>query len=72
MLVLTRKPNQSIMVGDETEITVIEVTGNQVRLGITAPKEIPIYRRELAAKWDGGLFRVPPPAPPPFRKLEET
>lgn len=47
MLVLTRKPNQSIIIGDDIEVTVVETQGEQVRLGITAPKEIPIYRREI-------------------------
>lgn len=47
MLVLTRKTNQSIVIGDDIEVTVVEVRGVQVRLGINAPKEIPIYRREI-------------------------
>lgn len=47
MLVLTRKPNETIIIGDDIEVIVVEVRGNQVRLGITAPKEIPIYRREI-------------------------
>jgi carbon storage regulator len=47
MLVLTRKANQSIIIGDDIEVTVVEVRGEQVRLGITAPREIPIYRREI-------------------------
>lgn len=47
MLVLTRKSNQSIIIGNDIEVTIVEVRGEQVRLGITAPKEIPIYRREI-------------------------
>jgi carbon storage regulator len=47
MLVLTRKPNQSIMIGDDVEISVLSVSGDKVRLGITAPKEVPIFRTEV-------------------------
>lgn len=47
MLVLTRKPNQSIMIGDQIEISVQSVTGDRVRLGITAPREIPVFRSEV-------------------------
>ena len=47
MLVLTRKSNQSIMIGDEIEISVLSVVGDKVRLGIQAPRSIPVYRREV-------------------------
>ena len=47
MLVLTRKKGQSIMVGDEIEISVIEINGDAIRLGIRAPRDITIYRREI-------------------------
>ncbi len=47
MLVLARKLGQSIVIDGCTEITIIEVRGDQVRLGITAPKTISIYRKEL-------------------------
>jgi len=47
MLVLARKTGQSIILGDGIEITVIEVRGEQVRLGITAPRSIPVHRKEL-------------------------
>jgi carbon storage regulator len=47
MLVLTRKSNQSIMIGDEIEISVLSVTGDKVRIGIQAPRSIPVYRREV-------------------------
>ena len=47
MLVLTRKPGQSIMIGDQIEVTVLSVTGEKVRVGITAPKDVPIYRDEV-------------------------
>jgi carbon storage regulator len=47
MLVLTRKPDQSIMVGNEIEITVLEVRGEQVRLGIRAPRNVTVHRKEV-------------------------
>lgn len=47
MLVLTRKPDQSIMVGAEIEITVLEVRGEQVRLGIRAPRAVTVHRKEV-------------------------
>lgn len=47
MLVLTRKPEQSIVVGGEIEITILEVRGEQVRVGIKAPREVTIHRKEI-------------------------
>ncbi len=47
MLALTRKPFETIHIGDDIRVTVVEVRGNAVRLAIDAPKEIPIIRAEL-------------------------
>jgi carbon storage regulator len=47
MLVLSRQRDESIMIGDEVEITIVDVRGDKVRLGITAPKSIPVHRREI-------------------------
>ena len=47
MLALTRKNNESIIIGNDIEITVLEVKGDQVKLGIAAPKSVPIYRKEI-------------------------
>lgn len=47
MLVLTRKKGQSIVIGDNIEVTIIEVSGDQIRVGIKAPNEISIYRKEV-------------------------
>jgi carbon storage regulator len=47
MLVLTRKPGQSIMIGDGVEVQVLSVAGEKVRLGITAPREVSIFRNEV-------------------------
>jgi carbon storage regulator len=47
MLVLTRKCNQSIMVGDEIEISVLAIMGEKVRIGIQAPRDVPVFRKEV-------------------------
>ena len=47
MLVLTRKSNQSIMIGDEIEVSVLSVMGEKVRIGIQAPRDIPVFRKEV-------------------------
>ncbi|MDF2609523.1 MAG: hypothetical protein K0R92_997 [Lachnospiraceae bacterium] len=47
MLALSRKIGESIMIGNEIEISVLEIKGDQVKLGISAPKSIPVYRREI-------------------------
>ena len=47
MLVLTRKVHQSIVIGDEVEVVVLEVRGEQVRLGIKAPKNVTVHRKEI-------------------------
>lgn len=47
MLVLARKKNESILIGDQIEISVIEVKGDQVKLGIKAPKNVAVYRHEV-------------------------
>ena len=47
MLALSRKINESIMIGHDIEITVLEIKGEQVKLGINAPKSVPLYRKEI-------------------------
>lgn len=47
MLALSRKKNESIIINNNIEITVLDIRGDQIKLGITAPKEIPIYRKEV-------------------------
>jgi carbon storage regulator len=47
MLVLTRKSNQSIMIGDDIEVSVLAVVGEKVRIGIQAPRDIPVFRKEV-------------------------
>jgi carbon storage regulator len=47
VLVLTRKSNQSIMIGDEIEVSVLSIMGEKVRIGIQAPRDIPVFRKEV-------------------------
>ena len=50
MLVLTRHPNQKIIIGDDIEVTVLGMAGKQVKLGIEAPKDVTIHREEIYNK----------------------
>jgi carbon storage regulator len=47
LLVLTRKASQSIMIGDEIEVSVLAIMGEKVRIGIEAPREVPVFRKEV-------------------------
>ncbi|WP_408072075.1 carbon storage regulator CsrA [Butyrivibrio sp. JL13D10] len=47
MLALSRKKNESIIVNNDIEITILDIRGDQVKVGIAAPKEVPIYRKEV-------------------------
>jgi len=47
LLIITRRPGEKIMLGDEIVIEVIEVSGSSVRVGIAAPKSVPVYREEI-------------------------
>jgi carbon storage regulator len=47
MLILTRRVGETLMIGNEITVTVLSVQGNQIRLGIAAPKEIPVHREEV-------------------------
>ena len=47
MLVLTRKANQSIMIGDDIEISVLAIMGEKVRIGVDAPRAVPVFRQEV-------------------------
>lgn len=47
MLALSRKKNEALIINNNIEITILEVKGDQVKIGITAPKEVPVYRKEV-------------------------
>lgn len=65
MLVLSRKKDESVIIGDAIEITVVEIRGDKVRLGVVAPRDIPFHRREV---WEA-ITRGAPSAPQPVEKL---
>ena len=47
MLILTRKRNERIMIGDSIEVVIVDIRGEQVQLGINAPRDVPVHRREV-------------------------
>ena len=47
MLILTRKVGETLMIGDEIEVTILSLKGNQVRIGVNAPKNVPVHREEI-------------------------
>ncbi len=74
MLVLTRKSNQSIMIGDNIEISVLAVMGEKVRIGIEAPRSVPVFRREVYVEIQEGDDRDPDPdeTDPALQGLRDT
>ena len=76
MLVLTRKSNQSIMIGDEIEVSVLSVMGEKVRIGIQAPQKIPVFRKEIYLEIHREAGTVAPPrdgrAPGDAARVEES
>jgi carbon storage regulator len=58
MLVLTRKGNQSIMIGDDIEVTVLAIMGEKVRIGIDAPRNVPVFRKEVYLEIQAGNART--------------
>jgi carbon storage regulator len=59
MLVLTRKGNQSIMIGDDIEVTVLAIMGEKVRIGIDAPRNVPVFRKEVYLEIQAGRDGTP-------------
>lgn len=60
MLVLSRKKNESIVINNDITVTVVEIRGDKVRLGIVAPKEVPVHRQEVYDAIHGTRDGVPP------------
>ena len=50
MLILTRRPGETLIIRDNIRVTVLDVSGNQIRLGVTAPREVPVHREEVAER----------------------
>ena len=63
MLILTRKVGESLMVGDDITVTVLGVKGNQVRIGINAPRDVAVHREEIYNRIQEGREPAPEPAP---------
>jgi carbon storage regulator len=63
MLVLSRKKNESIVINNDITVTVVEIRGDKVRLGIVAPKEVPVHRQEVYDQIHGKDQVEPAPAP---------
>lgn len=71
MLVLTRRSNQSIMIGHDIVITVLEVRGDQVRLGIRAPRDVDVHREEVFAALQNANRSAASPSGDALRSLDE-
>lgn len=65
MLVLSRKKNESIVIDNRIVITVVEIRGDKVRLGITAPKEVPVFRQEILNAIQASKANEAAASPPP-------
>jgi carbon storage regulator len=72
MLVLSRKKNESIVINNDIVITVVEIRGDKVRLGIEAPKDVPVHRQEVYEAIHGVKAPAPVPAQPVAAKTDDT
>lgn len=70
MLVLSRKKNESIVINNDITVTVVEIRGDKVRLGIVAPKEVPVHRQEVFEAIHGKASTEPPAAPVAAKPIE--
>jgi len=80
MLIITRRPGEKLMVGDDVVIEVMEVSGSSVRIGIAAPKSVPVYREEIyravqeenKAAAEANASQLPDALPEPSRTPKNT
>ena len=61
MLILTRREGERITIGEDIEVVVLGVKGSQVRLGVQAPKAVPVHREEVKERIDSGQLKSTPP-----------
>ncbi len=72
MLVLSRKKNESIVINNDITVTVVEIRGDKVRLGIVAPKEVPVHRQEVFDAIHGKNSSEPAPTPVVAKPVDST
>ena len=72
MLVLTRRIGESLMIGSRVTVTVVAVKGSQIRIGVNAPKSIPVHREELYERLRRKQRRLSEPRTRPLSALEQT
>jgi carbon storage regulator len=72
MLVLSRKKNESIVINNDITVTVVEIRGDKVRLGIVAPKDVPVHRQEVYEAIHGVKPTSPPIPVPPVNGVEQA
>ena len=70
MLILSRKKNESIVINNDITIVVVEIRGDKVRLGVEAPREVPVHRREVYDAMQRAAEKHPSENPPPSGGLE--
>lgn len=72
MLVLSRKPGEEIVIGNDIRVTVVEVKGGRVKIGIQAPNDVTIFRSELRDWIDPKVARKPDDTPVPAKSIQEV
>ncbi|MCU0703809.1 MAG: carbon storage regulator [Fimbriiglobus sp.] len=65
MLIISRKVNETLLLDQELRVTVVQILHDKVRLGVTVPRHVPVYREELFEAIQGREFAPPSPPPPP-------
>lgn len=69
MLVLSRKPQESIVIGEDVHVYIVAIEGNKVKIGIKAPKEVVVMREELINRREANLDLLEPQARPPLLEV---
>jgi carbon storage regulator len=72
MLVLSRKKNESIVINGDITLTIVEIRGDKVRLGVVCPMEVPVHRQEIHDAIQACLHPAPPPRPPEERPFVQA